>query len=185
MPIMDGSAEHFVFMLECAGVEAQAQNRRFIQVLEEFSVRDGDSYITISPANGFTVQTEIAFDNSIISSQAYSFGETSSFKNEISRARTFGFERDAIMLKKMGLAKGASLENAVVIRDDVILNPEGLRYTNEFVRHKLLDLMGDLHLAGHPIMGAVSSFKPGHKLNHKTVSTLLASNAWRYTENAS
>ena len=182
-PIMDGSSEPFIFVLECAGIQEQSQPRKFIEVLKEVSIQDKDSFAKIIPSSEFSVDMEIEFTNPAIAKQKMLFKEKDkSFKNDISRARTFGFEHEGEALKKMGLAQGASLENVVVISGDQILNKEGLRYTNEFVSHKMLDFIGDCYLAGGPILGHVETYKPGHCINNKLLHQLLSDNtAWRYT----
>ncbi len=182
-PIMDGSSEPFMFVLECAGVQKQSQSRKFIEVLKEVSVEEKGSFAKITPSSEFSVNMEIEFANPAIAKQTMTFKESDkSFKNDISRARTFGFEHEGEALKKMGLAQGASLENAVVISGNQILNKEGLRYTNEFVRHKMLDFIGDSYLAGGPILGHVETYKPGHYINNKLLHQLLNDDsAWRYT----
>lgn len=175
IPIMDGSAESFVFMVECAGFKTQQATRKCIEILKTISIQDGDSSIELSPAEHFSIETIIDFNDKVISSQKYTFSEKDkSFKHDIARARTFGFEHEGEMLKKMGLAKGASLENAVVISNDKVLNKEGLRYKDEFVRHKLLDLIGDFYLAGSPIKAHVKSYKPGHTINNKFLHKLFS-----------
>jgi len=176
IPIMDGSAESFVFLVECAGVATQQEDRKYIEVLKDISVQDGDAFIELTPSDCFSTETSIDFNNNIISSQKYLFSEKDkSFKHDVARARTFGFEKDGEMLKKIGLAKGASLENAVIIGSDRILNKDGLRYQNEFVRHKLLDLIGDLYLAGFPLKAHIKSYKPGHTVNNKLLHKLFLS----------
>jgi UDP-3-O-[3-hydroxymyristoyl] N-acetylglucosamine deacetylase len=182
-PIMDGSSEPFIFVLECAGIKEQDQPRRYIEIIKKVSVQDKDSFATITPDNKFSVNMEIEFANQVISKQTLEFNDIDkSFKNELSRARTFGFAHEGQALKKMGLAQGASLDNAVVISDDQILNKEGLRYQNEFVRHKMLDFIGDCYLAGAPILGHVETYKPGHGINNKLLHQIFSDNsAWRYT----
>lgn len=181
-PIMDGSSEPFIFVLECAGVQEQAQPRRFIEIIKEVEVQDRDSYARITPAASFSVSMEIEFASPLIAKQKYNFNEIEkSFKSDIARARTFGFAHEGEALKKMGLAQGASLDNAVVISGNEILNKDGLRYQNEFVRHKMLDFIGDCYLAGAPIIGHVQTYKPGHCINNKLLKQVFADNAnWRY-----
>lgn len=185
MPIMDGSSEPFVFVLECAGFKEQEQPRKYIEIIKEVAVQDKDSFAKISPASAFSVTMEIEFAHPLIAKQVFTFDEIEkSFKADIARARTFGFAHEGEALKKMGLALGASLENAIVIKDDEILNKDGLRYQNEFVRHKMLDFIGDAYLAGAPILGHVETYKPGHCINNKLLQQLFADNsAWRYTAN--
>ena len=186
IPIMDGSSESFVFLVECAGVKKQSAKRKCIEILETISVKNGDSIIELSPSKYLSIETGIEFQDKIISSQKYNFSEKNkSFKHDISRARTFGYEHEGEMLKKMGLAKGASLENAIVIGKDKILNKDGLRYKDEFVRHKTLDLIGDFYLAGMPIKAHVKSYKPGHTINNKMLRKLFATpKSYRIIESA-
>jgi len=184
IPIMDGSAEPFVFMIECAGVKEQEKPRKYIEILKEMSIQDGDAKIVISPDSYFSIDMSIQFENNIISTQNYHFSEKDkSFKHDLSRARTFGFKHEADMLQKAGLAKGASLENVIVIEGDQVLNKDGLRYQNEFVRHKLLDLIGDFYLAGAPIRGHISTYKPGHTINNKLLHKMFSDkDAWRMVD---
>ncbi|MCH9753322.1 MAG: UDP-3-O-acyl-N-acetylglucosamine deacetylase [Alphaproteobacteria bacterium] len=186
IPIMDGSSESFVFLVECAGVKKQSAKRQCIEILESISIKDGDSTIELTPSKHLSIETGIEFQDKVISSQQYNFSEKNkSFKHDISRARTFGYKHEAEMLKKMGLAKGASLENAIVISEDKVLNKDGLRYKDEFVRHKTLDLIGDFYLAGMPIKGHVKSYKPGHTINNKMLRKLFANpQAFRIIEAA-
>ncbi len=186
-PIMDGSSEPFIFALECAGIKEQAQPRKYVRVLKEIKVYDQDSYAIITPATHFSVNMAIEFSNQAISKQNFLFNENDkSFKSDVSRARTFGFAHEEETLKKMGLAQGASLDNVVVIRDDHILNKEGLRYQNEFVRHKMLDFIGDSYLAGAPILGHFETYKPGHSINNKLMRALFSDHdAWCYTTSSS
>lgn len=175
LPIMDGSSGHFVFMIECAGTKSQDKPRKYIEILKEISVQEGDSRILISPSNHFSVDAEINYNSKIIASQNFKFSDyKNAFKRELAKARTFGFKEEAEMLRKNGLAKGASLDNVVVISDDKILNSDGLRYEDEFVRHKLLDLLGDFYLAGAPIKAHIKSFKPGHSINNKALHAIFA-----------
>lgn len=185
IPIMDGSSEPFIFMIECAGTKTLDARRKYLEILKEVHVEDNNSYATISPSEHFSVDMEIKFDNKTISSQKYQFSEEKkSFKHNIARARTFGFEHEGALLKKMGLAKGASLENAIVLRGEEILNDNGLRYKDEFVRHKLLDLIGDVYLAGSPLKGHIKTFKPGHTINNKLLHSILADkSAWKISCN--
>jgi UDP-3-O-[3-hydroxymyristoyl] N-acetylglucosamine deacetylase len=173
VPIMDGSALPFIKMLECAGTRAQAAPRKFIEVLKEVCVEDGDAHIKIMPSQAFKATARIQFDQVPELSQEFTFSSCQSFKDELAKARTFGFKHMEAALKNKGLAQGASLENVIVIDGNTILNKEGLRYDDELVRHKLLDLLGDFYLAGHPIRGEVEAFKPGHTINNKVVRALL------------
>ncbi len=181
IPIMDGSSEPFIFMIECAGTVEQSAHRQYIKILKELVIKDGEAKTVVTPSDKFDVDIAIQFDNKAIASQHYSFSDhDNSFKYNIARARTFGFEHEGDLLKKLGLAKGASLDNAVVLRGEKILNAEGLRYEDEFVRHKLLDLIGDLYLAGHPFKCHIESFRPGHTINNKVLHTIFSDNsAWQ------
>jgi len=185
VPIMDGSAEPFVAAIEQAGIVTLAAPRRFIQVLKPVRVVRDASFGELRPySRGFRVEVEIEFDNPIIGRQAMSLDvEPDSFRREVARARTFGFMRDVAKLWSAGYARGSSLENTVVIADDRLLNPEGLRFADEFVRHKALDAIGDLALAGAPLLGAYKSVKGGHKLNHAILCALIADpTAWTVVE---
>jgi len=179
VPIMDGSAEPFVFMLECARLVETATPRRIIQVLKTVEVRDGKSVARVSPNHegdeGCALDIEIQFNNTVINRQVarYDFRQVT-FKQALSRARTFGFEHEVAALRDIGLALGGSLENAIVVGKDGVLNEEGLRYSDEFVRHKALDCIGDLYLAGGRIDGHFSFVRPGHAINNKLLCALLA-----------
>lgn len=180
IPVMDGSAEPFVFLIECAGVVEQDAPRSVIQILEPVTVRRGDCIATLEPAEEFSIQFGIDFDNAVIGRQEISLNLTEpSFKAEICRARTFGFLHEVESLREAGLAKGGSLDNAVVLNGDTVMNDGGLRYTNEFVRHKVLDCIGDLYLAGAPVLGCFRGEKTGHALNNELLRTLFANtDAW-------
>src|SRR5258705_9253297 len=182
VPIMDGSAAAFVAAIDQAGIVTQSAARRFIQVLKPVRVAIGDSYGELRPhAGGFRVEAEIDFVNPVIGRQNYSIDlNPESFRREISRARTFGFMNDTARLWSAGFALGASFENSVVFDEDRLLNPEGLRHSDECVRHKVLDAVGDLALAGLPLHGAFRSVRGGHKLNHAVLTALMADrSAWR------
>lgn len=167
IPIMDGSAAPFVFLIECAGVVELEAPRKAIKILKPVTVGDGDRSLTILPSDEFSLSFEIDFDNAAIDRQQYAFENLDSdFKADIARARTFGFEKEVDALRSAGLALGGSLDNAVVVGEDRILNEEGLRYADEFVRHKILDCIGDLYLAGGPIIGEVRASRSGHELNN-------------------
>ncbi len=184
VPAMDGSAEPFVFLVECAGIVEQAAPRRAIQVLRPVSAGTGDSHASLVPAAGTILSFEIDFANPVVARQEICVAlSQDAFKNEISRARTFGFERDVHALRAQGLARGGSLENAVVISgDNKVLNEDGLRYDDEFVRHKVLDSVGDLYLAGGLICGAYRGVRAGHRLNNQLLRALFAdSRAWTHT----
>lgn len=176
IPIMDGSAAPFVFLLECAGLVEQDEPRRAIRLLRTVSVAlpDGRS-ASLSPAEDSVFDVSIAFDSAAIASQEARFHLTDgAFKDEISRARTFGFRHEVEQMQQMGLARGGSLENAIVIDGDQVLNPDGLRYRDEFVRHKILDSVGDLYLAGGPVLGRFRGVRSGHALNNQLLRTLFA-----------
>ena len=185
VPIMDGSAAAFVAAIDQAGIVSQSAARRFIQVLKPVQVAIGDSFGELRPyTGGFRAEVEINFANPVIGRQNYSIDlSPESFRREISRARTFGFMNDTARLWSAGFALGASFENSVVFDEQLLLNPEGLRYRDECVRHKVLDAVGDLALAGLPLLGAYRSVRGGHKLNHAVLTALLADrNAWRVVD---
>jgi UDP-3-O-[3-hydroxymyristoyl] N-acetylglucosamine deacetylase len=185
VPIMDGSAAAFVAAIDQAGIVTQSAARRFIQVLKPVQVVLGDSFGELRPhANGFRAEVEIDFANPVIGRQSYSLDlSPESFRREISRARTFGCMNDVARLWSAGFALGASFENSVVFDDTRLLNTEGLRYSDECARHKVLDVIGDLALAGLPLQGAFRSVRGGHKLNHAVLTALLADpSAWRVVE---
>ena len=184
VPAMDGSAEPFVFLIECAGIVEQAKPRRAIQVLRPVSVGNDGRNASLAPATAARFSFEIDFDNPAVARQELSVTlSQDSFKNQICRARTFGFAKDAEVLRAQGLARGASLDNAVVVgRDNKVLNDGGLRYDDEFVRHKMLDSVGDLYLAGGPICGHYRGRRAGHRLNNQLLRALFADQrAWAYT----
>ncbi len=180
IPIMDGSSEPFVRAIDEAGITELSEPRTFIKVLKPVRVEDGDCWGELIPHNGFHLDVEIDFDSAIIGRQRLSLELTPNvFRTEISRARTFGFMCDVERLWKAGLALGASLDNTVAIGEDRIMNSEGLRYPEEFVRHKFLDAVGDLALAGHPLLGSFRSVRGGHRLNAHVLKALLADpTAW-------
>lgn len=188
VPIMDGSSEPFVFLIECAGIQEQKKTRRVIEVLKEISVYENDSpnsgYITVYPAANFSVDLHIDFGESVIASQGCVFDlQNVSFKSDICRARTFGFEHEVESLRKNGLARGGSLDNAIVIGKEGVLNKEGLRYSDEFARHKVLDCIGDVYLAGGYLQGSLKGFKSGHALNNQLLRKVFADkDAWRLVQ---
>ncbi len=187
VPIMDGSAEPFVRAIERAGVVTLTAPRRFIQVLKPVQVAMGDAFGELRPyADGFRLEVEINFDHPLIGRQALALDmDPATFRRELSRARTFGFMRDVAKLWSSGFALGASFENTLVISENRVLNPEGLRYSDEFVRHKALDALGDLALAGAPLLGAFRSVRGGHKLNHAVLHALMSdASAWTTVEAA-
>jgi UDP-3-O-[3-hydroxymyristoyl] N-acetylglucosamine deacetylase len=183
VPIMDGSAGPFVFLLQSAGIEEQKAPKRFIRILESVEVRDGDKWARFDPYDGFKVNFEIEFNHPTFKKHSQSATmdfSTTSFLREVSRARTFGFMRDIESLRAHNLALGGNLDNAIVLDDDRILNEDGLRYEDEFVKHKILDAIGDLYLLGHSLIGEFSGFKSGHALNNKLLRKLVStSSAWR------
>ncbi|GAB6051621.1 UDP-3-O-acyl-N-acetylglucosamine deacetylase [Magnetospira thiophila] len=175
VPIMDGSAAPFVFLIECAGRLEQDAPRRAIRVEKPVSVGDDKRYAELSPAPGMLLGFEIDFDSAAIARQEMQISiNHDDFKNELSRARTFGFLHEVEQLRAMGLARGGSLDNAVVVSGDRVLNEEGLRYDNEFVRHKMLDALGDLYLAGAPILGCFQGARCGHQANNAVLRALFA-----------
>lgn len=180
IPIMDGSAIEFVRALDEAGLTELAAPRKFIKVLKPVRVQEGNCWGELTPHSGFHLDVEIDFPTPVIGRQRMSLDlNPGNYRNEIASARTFGFMRDVETLWKSGLALGASLENTVAIGDDRIMNPEGLRYPQEFVRHKMLDAIGDLALAGAPLLGAYRSVRGGHRLNAHVLKALFAdADAW-------
>ena len=180
VPIMDGSAGPFVFLMQSAGIAEQSAAKRFIRVRRPVEVRDGDKWARFTPYDGFKIDFEIEFDHPVFKrhhQRAVIDFATTSFLREISRARTFGFMRDMEFLRSMNLGRGGSLDNAIVLDDYRILNEDGLRYENEFVRHKVLDAIGDLYLLGHSIIGAFSGYKSGHGLNNQLLRELVRNEA--------
>jgi UDP-3-O-[3-hydroxymyristoyl] N-acetylglucosamine deacetylase len=185
VPIMDGSAAPFVTAIEQAGIVTQSAPRRFIQVLKPVQVALGDSYGELRPyASGFRIEVEIDFANPVIGQQEFSLElSAEGFRREVARARTFGCMNDVARLWSAGFALGASFENSVVFDEERLLNPEGLRFADECVRHKVLDVIGDLALAGLPLLGAFRSMRGGHKVNHAVLTALMADRtAWRIVE---
>ena len=180
VPIMDGSASAFVEAIDEVGIRELSQPRKFIKVLKPIRVQDGDCWGELTPHSGFHLDVEIDFPTPLIGRQRMALEmNAGQFRNEIARARTFGFMRDVESLWKAGLALGASLNNTIALAEDRIMNAEGLRYPQEFVRHKVLDAMGDLALAGGPMLGSYRSVRGGHRLNARVVQTLLAdADAW-------
>ncbi|MGZ6123317.1 MAG: UDP-3-O-acyl-N-acetylglucosamine deacetylase [Myxococcales bacterium] len=176
IPIADGSSEPFVALVREAGIHEQRAPRRYLLVRKSVSVTEDDKVARLSPARGkFAVNYTIDFRHPLISDQSYGLELTEkSFQRDIARARTFGFKRDVEHLHRAGLARGGSLENAVVVDDFNIVNPEGLRYPDEFVRHKILDALGDLSLLGMPVIGQLTAVKSGHALNQQLVRKVLA-----------
>ena len=182
VPIMDGSAGPFVFLLQSAGIEEQRAPKRFFRIRRAVEVRDGDKWARFEPYDGFKVSFSIVFDHPVFERSTQSltvdFAETS-YAKEVARARTFGFAQDVEALRNAGLALGGSLDNAVVLDEYRVLNSDGLRYADEFVKHKVLDAIGDLYLVGHPVIGAFSAHKSGHALNNQLLRTTLdQADAW-------
>jgi UDP-3-O-[3-hydroxymyristoyl] N-acetylglucosamine deacetylase len=184
VPIMDGSASRFVEAIDEAGLAELEAPRRFLKVLKRIAVEDAGAFGELTPNNGFHIDVEIDFDSPLIGSQRIEIDvNPGSFRRELSRARTFGFMKDVERLWAAGLALGASLENTVAIGDDRVINREGLRFTDEFVRHKALDAVGDLALAGAPILGSFRSYRGGHRLNALVLKALFADpDAWTMIE---
>ncbi len=182
VPIMDGSAGPFVFLLQSAGIEKQSKAKKFIRIKKRVEVTDGDKKAIFEPFDGFKVSFAIDFDHPVISASA-SFSEVdfsaTSFVKEISRARTFGFMNDIEHLRSKNLVKGGSMDNAIVLDDYRVLNEDGLRYDDEFVKHKILDAIGDLYLLGNSLVGAFTGIKSGHALNNLLLRALVADkDAW-------
>jgi UDP-3-O-[3-hydroxymyristoyl] N-acetylglucosamine deacetylase len=180
LPIMDGSASPYVLLIQQAGIEEQAAPKKFLRVTRRVEVSDGDKWARLDPYDGFRLSFSIEFRHPVIerSTQAVSvdFAETSYLK-EIARARTFGFMHEVEDLRDSGLALGGGLENAVVLDEYRVLNSEGLRFADEFIRHKLLDAIGDLYLLGRPLLGAFTAHKSGHALNNRLLRAALAEDA--------
>lgn len=178
MPILDGSSRLFVEAIEQVGLRRLSQPRKVVRVLRPVKVEMGQARAELLPYDGFRFDLEIAFNHPVIGRQSYSFDlSPDRYRREIAKARTFGFMKDVEALWKAGLARGASLENTVAVGDDRVVNPEGLRFPNEFVRHKLLDAIGDLALAGYALQGHYKAFCPGHKLNVMMLDALFADRA--------
>ena len=177
VPIMDGSAGPFVFLIQSAGVEEQNKPKKYLRIKRQISVRDGDKWARFEPFNGFKVSFAIEFDHPFFhqrSKHAEIDFSTTSFVKEVARARTFGFMKDVELLREQNLALGGSLDNAVVVDDYRVLNEDGLRYEDEFVKHKILDAIGDLYLLGHSLIGAFHGYKSGHELNNRLLRKILA-----------
>lgn len=181
VPIMDGSAAPFQFLLDCTGLVEQDAPRMAIEVLRPVQVGDAEKSASLEPATTFSASFQIDFDNPVIGRQKFYFDAVEgAFQREIARARTFGFAHEVAQLQAMGLARGGSLENAVVLTGNQILNEDGLRFEDEFVRHKVLDSVGDLYLAGGPLLGHFRGFRSGHALNNELLKKLLQDDtAWQ------
>jgi UDP-3-O-[3-hydroxymyristoyl] N-acetylglucosamine deacetylase len=182
LPIMDGSAAPFVFLLQSAGIEEQNTAKKFLRVKKVVEVKDGDKWARLSPYDGFSLDFSIVFNHPAVdrsASRAHVDFADQSYLKDVARARTFGFMQDVESLRDQGLALGGSLENAIVMDEYRVLNSEGLRYADEFVKHKILDAIGDLYLAGHPLLAAFAAHKSGHALNNQLLRALLAdATAW-------
>ena len=184
LPIMDGSASPFIFLLQSAGIEELNAPKRFIRIKKPVRVEDGDKWAELVPHDGFRVDFKIDFDHPVISQTRQHMVmdfDSCSYVSEVSRARTFGFMRDVEYMNANNLALGASMENAVALDEFRVLNPEGLRYDDEFLKHKVLDAVGDLYLGGHSIIGELRAFKTGHGLNNKLLNQVLKTqDAWEF-----
>jgi UDP-3-O-[3-hydroxymyristoyl] N-acetylglucosamine deacetylase len=181
VPIMDGSSEPFVFLIECAGINVQDQPRRIIEIMKKVRVEENDKFIEVEPSKEFSLDLHIDFNHQHVRAQKFDYHSTfTSFKNDICRARTFGFKHEIDHLHKLGLARGGTLDNAILVDDNGVVNKGGLRYEDEFVRHKTLDFIGDIYLAGHYIIGHFSASKAGHGINNKMLHEILKDeSAWR------
>jgi UDP-3-O-[3-hydroxymyristoyl] N-acetylglucosamine deacetylase len=184
VPVMDGSARRFVEALQRVGIRTLPRSRKFLAVRKPMTVIDGEKRVSVIPSRFFRVTADIAFDHPAIGLQHRSVKMSKElFQRELAPARTFGFLEEVEYLKANGLALGGSLENAVVIGEEGVLNPEGLRFNDEFVRHKILDSIGDFSLAGYPILGHFKTFKSGHDINHQMIDKILASpDCWKLVE---
>jgi UDP-3-O-[3-hydroxymyristoyl] N-acetylglucosamine deacetylase len=180
IPVMDGSAADFISVIDQAGIAALSEPRHFLKVLKPVRIESGSSFAEFRPHDRMRIEVEIDFQTPVIGRQRYAANvDADTFRRDLARARTFGFLADVEQLWSRGLALGASLDNAVVIGDDRVINPEGLRFEDEFVRHKALDAIGDLALIGAPIMGCYRSYRGGHRLNVAALKALVAdSSAW-------
>jgi UDP-3-O-[3-hydroxymyristoyl] N-acetylglucosamine deacetylase len=184
VPIMDGSAGTFIFLLQSAGIEEQPAAKKFIRIKKPVEVKDGDKWVRFDPFNGYKLTFTINFTHPVIANTPQSvvvdLGEHS-YIREISRARTFGFMHEVEYMRSQGLGHGGNLDNAIVMDEYRVINPDGLRFEDEFVRHKVLDAIGDLYLLGHPVIGAFSGYKSGHALNNALLRALLENeDAWEF-----
>ncbi|SMB20998.1 UDP-3-O-acyl N-acetylglucosamine deacetylase [Sterolibacterium denitrificans] len=184
LPIMDGSAAPFVFLLKSAGIEEQPAAKRFLRVKKPVEVRDGDKWARLEPYDGFRLSFSIDFKHPAVArtgTQVSIDFADNSYVREVARARTFGFTQDVEFMRDQGLALGGSLENAIVMDEYRVLNADGLRFADEFAKHKLLDAIGDLYIVGHPLLAAFSAHKSGHALNNQLLRALLAdASAWEF-----
>jgi len=184
VPILDGSAASYVFLLQSAGIQLQEAPKRFLRVKKTVEVRQGEGkrlmWARLEPFHGYTLSFQIEFDNPAVAAtgQQFTFDMGSGqYKKQIARARTFGMTKDIELMRSRGLTLGGAMDNAIVVDDYRVLNADGLRYDDEFVKHKILDAIGDMHVAGHPMLGAYTSFKGGHALNNQLLRALLADEA--------
>lgn len=184
LPIMDGSAAPFVFLLQSAGIEEQKAAKRFLRVKKPVEVKDGDKWARLEPYDGFRLSFSIDFKHPAVARTGTQVGidfADNSYVREVARARTFGFTQDVEFMRDQGLALGGSLENAIVMDEYRVLNADGLRFADEFAKHKLLDAIGDLYVVGHPLLAAFSAHKSGHALNNQLLRALLAdASAWEF-----
>jgi UDP-3-O-[3-hydroxymyristoyl] N-acetylglucosamine deacetylase len=185
LPIMDGSAGTFIFLLQSAGILEQSAAKKFIRIKKIVEVKDGDKWVRFEPFDGYKLSFTINFAHPVIANTKQSVTVnlgTQSYVKEVSRARTFGFMHEVEYMRSQGLGLGGSLDNAIVMDDYRVINPDGLRFDDEFVKHKMLDAIGDLYLLGHPLIGAFSGYKSGHALNNSLCRALLADeSAWEFT----
>jgi UDP-3-O-[3-hydroxymyristoyl] N-acetylglucosamine deacetylase len=184
VPIMDGSAGTFVFLLQSAGIVEQSAAKKFIRIKKMIEVKDGDKWVRFEPHNGYKLNFTINFAHPVFANTkqhvTVDLGVNSYIK-EVSRARTFGFMQEVEYMRSQGLALGGNLDNAIVMDEYRVINPDGLRFEDEFVKHKVLDAIGDLYLLGHPLIGAFSGYKSGHALNNALVRALLADEtSWEF-----
>lgn len=184
VPIMDGSSAPFVFLLQSAGIEEQDALKKYVRITQPVEVHDGDKWVRFTPHNGFRIEFTIDFDHPVFDKGAQKvvvdFDHTA-YTKEVARARTFGFMHEVEALRNHGLALGGSLDNAIVMDEFRVLNTDGLRYEDEFAKHKVLDAIGDLYLLGHPIIGAFEAYKSGHALNNRLLRELLSrQDCWEY-----
>jgi UDP-3-O-[3-hydroxymyristoyl] N-acetylglucosamine deacetylase len=181
IPIMDGSSEPFVFLIECAGIISQEKPKKIIEIIKKISIEEDGKIIEVEPSQNLIIDLKIDFNHSQIKQEQFIFdSKSSSFKNDICRARTFGFKKEIEQLRRIGLACGGSLENAILVDDDKIINESGLRYEDEFVKHKMLDFIGDIYLAGFQVLGKFKVLKCGHSINNKFLQKLFANqDCWR------
>ena len=184
VPIMDGSSAPFVFLIECAGILTQDKSRRAIRVLKAVTVEDAGRTVTLRPAERFTLSVDIDFDSPVVAHQTCEFDAANmTFKDELCRARTFGFLHEVSALQEKGLARGGSLDNAVVVDGDRVMNEDGLRFDDEFARHKALDAVGDLYLAGGRLQARYEGEKAGHEMNNRVLHALFADDsAWEWCD---